>query len=256
MPIAPITDTGTAVITGLAAAIAAFMTALPSVIGAILLLIIGWIVAGFIGGILAKFLRTIRIDDLAERSGIAGFLRKAKVRADAAGVIGGLVKWYVRLVFILMAANAVGLTAVSGIVNQVLGFIPNLLVAILIVGVFSWLATTAKDLVTGAVETAGLPNANGLGMLTFVTVLAFGIVAAANQIGVAATLINTLFMGVVGALALAFGLAFGLGGREQAAQIWADWRGQAQRALDRPEAAARSRSGNGKSERETQPSRS
>ena len=256
MPIAPITDTGTAVITGLAAAIAAFMTALPSVIGAILLLIIGWIVAGFIGGILATFLRTIRIDDLAERSGIAGFLRKAKVRADAAGVIGGLVKWYVRLVFILMAANAVGLTAVSGIVNQVLGFIPNLLVAILIVGVFSWLATTAKDLVTGAVETAGLPNANGLGMLTFVTVLAFGIVAAANQIGVAATLINTLFMGVVGALALAFGLAFGLGGREQAAQIWADWRGQAQRALDRPEAAARSRSGNGKSERETQPSRS
>ena len=256
MPIAPITDTGTAVITGLAAAIAAFMTALPSVIGAILLLIIGWIVAGFIGGILAKFLRTIRIDDLAERSGIAGFLRKAKVRADAAGVIGGLVKWYVRLVFILMAANAVGLTAVSGIVNQVLGFIPNLLVAILIVGVFSWLATTAKDLVTGAVETAGLPNANGLGMLTFVTVLAFGIVAAANQIGVAATLINTLFMGVVGALALAFGLAFGLGGREQAAQIWADWRGQAQRALDRPEAAARSRSGNGTSERETQPSRS
>ena len=256
MPIAPITDTGTAVITGLAAAIAAFMTALPSVIGAILLLIIGWIVAGFIGGILAKFLRTIRIDDLAERSGIAGFLRKAKVRADAAGVIGGLVKWYVRLVFILMAANAVCLTAVSGIVNQVLGFIPNLLVAILIVGVFSWLATTAKDLVTGAVETAGLPNANGLGMLTFVTVLAFGIVAAANQIGVAATLINTLFMGVVGALALAFGLAFGLGGREQAAQIWADWRGQAQRALDRPEAAARSRSGNGKSERETQPSRS
>ena len=255
MPIAPITDTGTAVITGLAAAIAAFMTALPSVIGAILLLIIGWIVAGFIGGILAKFLRTIRIDDLAERSGIAGFLRKAKVRADAAGVIGGLVKWYVRLVFILMAANAVGLTAVSGIVNQVLGFIPNLLVAILIVGVFSWLATTAKDLVTGAVETAGLPNANGLGMLTFVTVLAFGIVAAANQIGVAATLINTLFMGVVGALALAFGLAFGLGGREQAAQIWADWRGQAQKALDRPETAARSRSGNGKSERETQGSR-
>jgi hypothetical protein len=66
-------------------------------------------------------------------------------------------------------------------------------------------------------------------------VLAFGIVAAANQIGVAATLINTLFMGVVGALALAFGLAFGLGGREQAAQIWADWRGQAQNAMRQAE---------------------
>jgi len=159
------------------------------------------------------------------------------VQADPAGVIGGLVKWYVRLVFVVMAANAVGLTAVSGIVNQILGFIPNLLVALLIIGVFSWLASTAKDLVKGAVESAGLPNSNALGTLTFVTVLAFGIVAAANQIGVAATLINTLFMGVVGALALAFGLAFGLGGREQAAQIWADWRGQATTAIQKAEQA-------------------
>jgi mechanosensitive ion channel-like protein len=259
MPIAPITDLGTAVITGLAAAIAAFMIALPSVLGALVLLAIGWVVAGFIGGLLSKFLRTIRIDDLAERSGIAGFLRRARVNADAAGVIGGLVKWYVRLVFLLLAANAVGLTAVSGIVNQVLAFIPNLLVAILILGVFSWLATTAKNLVTGAVESAGMPNANALGTLTFVTVLAFGIIASANQIGVAATLINTLFIGVVGALALAFGLAFGLGGREEAARILAEWHGQAQSAIARAETSAPrvSRSTNGnKTEGEMRPVRS
>ena len=259
MPIAPITDLGTAVITGLAAALATFMTALPSVLGAVLLLIIGWIVAGVIGGVLAKFLRTIRIDDLAERSGVAGFLRRARVNADAAGVIGGLVKWYVRLVFLLLAANAVGLTAVSGIVNQVLGFIPNLLVAIVILGVFSWLATTAKNLVSGAVETAGMPNSNLLGTLTFVTVLAFGIIAAANQIGVAATLINTLFIGTVAALALAFGLAFGLGGREEAARMLADFRGQAEKAIAKAEASgsrASSRSTNGRQEREAQTTRS
>ena len=252
MPIAPITDLGTAVITGFAAAIAAFMTALPSVLGAIVLLIIGWIIAGIVGGLLAKFLRTIRIDDLAERSGIAGFLRRARVQADAAGVIGGLVKWYVRLVFLLLAANAVGLTAVSGIVNQVLAFIPNLLVAILILGVFSWLATTAKNLVVGAVESAGMSNAGMLGTLTFVTVLSFGIIAAANQIGIAATLINTLFIGVVGALALAFGLAFGLGGREEAAQLLASWRGGAQKAIAETASARESQQGNGKAQRPTQ----
>lgn len=258
MPITPITDLGTAVVTGLAAALAAFLTALPSVIGALLLLAIGWIVAGFVGGILAKFLRTIRIDDLAERSGIAGFLRRARVNADAAGVIGGLVKWYVRLVFIVLAANAVGLTAVSGIVAQVLGFIPNLLVAILILGVFSWLATTARNLVTGAVESAGMPNGNMLGTLTFVAVLAFGIIAAASQIGVAATLINTLFIGVVGALALAFGLAFGLGGREEAAKILADFRGQAQQAIAKAETSASRPSSHvsDAKEREARPTRS
>lgn len=231
MPVTPITDTGTAVITGFAAAIAAFLSALPSLIGALLLLALGWIIAGFVGGVLARFLRTVRFNELAQRSGVTEFLKRANVNADPAGVVGGLVKWYVRLVFVVMAANAVGVTAVSGIANQILGFIPNLLVAILILGVFSWLATAARNLVRGAVETANMPNANALGTLTFVTVLAFGIVAAANQIGIAATLINTLFMGVVGAMALAFGLAFGLGGREQAAQIWADWRGQAQNAM-------------------------
>lgn len=234
MPVAPITDLGTALLTGLAV----FVAALPSLIGAVLLLVIGWIVAGIVGGLLAKFLRTIKIDELAERSGIAGFLRRAKLKADAAGVIGGLVKWYIRLVFILMAANAVGLSAVSGIVTQVLAFIPNLLVAILILGVFSWLASTARNLVTGGMESADLPNSATVGTLTFVAVLAFGIVAAANQIGVAQTLINTLFMGVVGALALAFGLAFGLGGRDEAAQIWSDWRGHASDAMTKAAAAA------------------
>ncbi|MEX2046296.1 MAG: small-conductance mechanosensitive ion channel [Chloroflexota bacterium] len=232
MPVTPITDLGTAVVTGLAAAFAAFMLALPSVIGAILLLVIGWIIAGIVGSIVARFLRVVRVNELAQRSGITGFMQRAKLQADPAAVIGGLVKWYVRLVFVLLAASAVGLTAVSGVVEQILAFIPNLLVALLFLGAFSWLASLAKDLVIGAAESARIPNANALGTLTFATVLAFGIVAAANQIGVAATLINTLFMGVVGALALAFGLAFGLGGREQASSMLAEWRGRAAQAME------------------------
>lgn len=227
MPVAPVTDISQAVLTSLAV----FLAAIPAIIGAILLVIIGWIIAGILAGIVAKVLRTIRIDQLADRAGVTAFLKRANIKADAAGVIAGLVKWYVRLVFLLLAANAVGLTAVSGIVANVLGFIPNLLVAIFILGVFSWLASTAKNLVTGGMESAGMPNAGGIGTIVFGAVLAFGIVAAADQLGIAQTLINTLFMGLVAALALAFGLAFGLGGREQAAEIWADWRGHAEGAM-------------------------
>ena len=227
MPVAPVTDISQALL----ASLAVFHTAIPAIVGAILLVVIGWIVAGLIGGLVAKVLRTIRIDQLADRAGVTTFLKRANIRADAAGVVAGLVKWYIRLVFLLLAANAVGLTAVSGIVANVLGFIPNLIVAMFILGVFSWLATTAKNLVSGGMESAGLPNAGGIGAIVFGAVLAFGIVAAADQLGIAQTLINTLFMGVVAALALAFGLAFGLGGREQAAEIWADWRGHANSAL-------------------------
>ena len=211
--------------------LAVFLAALPSILGAIVLIIVGWIVAGVLAALVVRVLRAIRIDQLADRSGVTGFLKKANVRADAAGVVAGLVKWYIRLVFLLLAANAVGLTAVSGIVTSVLGFIPNLIVAMFILGVFSWLASTAKNLVSGGMESAGMPNASGIGVIVFGAVLAFGIVAAADQLGVAQTLINTLFMGVVAALALAFGLAFGLGGQQQAAEIWRDWRGHANGAL-------------------------
>jgi len=233
MPVAPITDISQAVLTSLAV----FLAAIPAIVGAILLLIIGWVISGIIAGIVAKVLRAIKIDQLADRSGVTAFLRKANIKADAAGVIAGLIKWYIRLVFLLLAANAVGLTAVSGIVANVLGFIPNLLVAIFILAVFSWLATTAKNLVSGGMESGGLPNASGIGTIVYGAVLAFGIVAAADQLGIAQSLINTLFMGIVAALALAFGLAFGLGGREQAAEIWADWRGHAESAMDKPATA-------------------
>ena len=235
MPITPITDLGTAVVTGVAAALAALFSALPSIVGAIIVLAIGWIVAGWIGGLLARALRAIRFDELADRSGVTTFLERAEIRADPAAVIGGLVKWYVRLVFVLLAANAVGLTAISKVASDILAFIPNLIVALVILGAFSWLAGLTRSLVRGAIGGSDVPNADAIGTLAYVTVFAFGLVAAANQVGVAATLVNTLFIGIVGALALAFGLSFGLGGRDEAAQIWRDWRGHAAHALSRAE---------------------
>ena len=232
MPVAPITDLGTAIVTGIAAAFAAFFSALPSVIGALLVLVIGWIVAGWIGGLLARGLRAIRFDDLADRTGVTTFLERANIAADPATVLGAIVKWYVRLVFVLMAANAVGLTAVSTVVNSVLAFIPNMLVAILILAGFAWLAGVTRGFVHAALGNRNLPNGDAIATLAYVTVFGFGVVAAANQLGVGATLVNMLFAGIVAALALAFGLAFGLGGREEAALIWREWRTQATHAIE------------------------
>jgi hypothetical protein len=231
--VTPITDFGTAVMTGIAAAFAALFSALPSVIGAILLLIVGWIIAGILGGLVVRALRAIKFDQIAARVGVTSFLARAQVHADPAGVVGGVVKWYVRLVFVLLAANAVGLTAVSTIVNSILAFIPNLLVAVVILGAFAWLAGIARNVVAGALQ-GRIPNAGALAAITYAAVFAFGAMAAANQLGVASSLINILFTGVVAALALAFGLAFGLGGREEAAAILRDVRSSATRAIEQP----------------------
>jgi hypothetical protein len=228
------------------AIIAAFLLTLPSIVGALLLLIIGWIVAGIVGGLVTRLLRKVGLDTLATKAGITAFLQRAKMKLDAAGLVGGIITWYVRLIFVVMAANAVGITAVSSVLSQIIGFIPNLLVALLILGAFAWLAGVVRNLVTGATESAGVQNSGALAMLAYATVLGFGIVAAASQIGVAATLINILFTGVVAAVALAFALAFGLGGREEAAQVLKDWRGQATTAAQRADANPAPATGDGK----------
>lgn len=227
------------------AMLSAFLLALPSIVGALLLLIVGWIVAGFVGGLVARLLRKIGLDQIASKAGITAFLERARVKLDAAGLIGGIVTWYVRLIFVVMAANAVGITAVSDVLGQIIGFIPNLLVALLILGAFAWLAGVTRNLVTGATESAAVPNSGALAMLAYATVLGFGIIAAASQIGVAESLLNILFTGVVAAIALAFALAFGLGGREEAARVLRDMRGQATSAMERVDAAPKTVVGDG-----------
>lgn len=231
MPV--ITDASQALL----ASLAVFLAAIPAIVGAIVILVIGWIVSSILGRLVTSLLRRVRFDQLAAKSGVTDVLARSNVQADPAGVVGGLVKWYIRLVFILMAANAIGITAIAGVVNQILAFIPNLLVAALILAAFAWLANIARNFVSGAVESAGMPNGGALGTIAYVTVFAFGIIAAADQIGIAQTLLNTLFVGVVAALALAFGLAFGLGGRDAASEIWNDWRGHAQKAMKAAESS-------------------
>jgi hypothetical protein len=230
------------------AMLAAFLVAIPSIVGALLLLVIGWIVAGIVGGLVTRLLRKVGLDTLATKAGVTAFLQRAKMKLDAAGLVGGIITWYVRLIFVIMAANAVGITAVSSVLNQIIAFIPNLLVALLILGAFAWLAGVVRNLVTGATESAGVQNSGALATLAYATVLGFGIVAAASQIGVAATLINILFTGVVAAVALAFALAFGLGGREEAAKVLRDWRGQAADVMERVETAPAPSRGDGKSD--------
>jgi len=241
---AAVTDLPTALLTGLAAGLATLISAIPSILGALIILLLGWIITGALAGALAKALRAVRVNAAADRAGVTGVLQRAKIRDDAAGVIAGVVKWYLRLIVILMAADAVKLTAVSTIVNQVLAFIPNLLVAVLILAAFSWLASVARNLVTASLQPT-MANAKTIGVLAYGATFGFGVIAAATQIGVATTLIDILFVGIVGALALAFGLAFGLGGREEAARMWGNMRGAVENVVTEGAPTAGTGSGNG-----------
>jgi hypothetical protein len=214
-----IQDTGDALKASLAGALNTFMTAIPRVLGFLVVLLIGWLIASLIAKAVAALLHAVRFNDLARRSGFAEFVHNMGVKTDSAGVIAGVTKWFVRLIVLVVAFDMLGLPAVSQVLQQLLLWLPNLIVALVVLVIGGLAATALSNLVRGATAQAGLSSSDTLATVAKVGVWAFAIVVAVNQLGIAAVLINTLLIGVVGALALATGLAFGFGGQERAQQV-------------------------------------
>jgi hypothetical protein len=215
-----------------------FLGAIPRVIAFAVILIIGWFVASLIAKAVVALLRAVRFNDLANRSGFAGFVQSMGVHTDAAGFIANIAKWFVRLITLVVAFDALGLPAVSEVLQQLLLWLPNLVVALVILVVAGLAANALSSLVRGATSEAGFSNPNLLATIAKGAIWAFAIVVAVNQLGIATTLVNTLFMGVIGALALAAGLAFGLGGRETAGRIVSNWYANSSGMTDRLARAA------------------
>jgi len=230
MPVAPVTSWGEALMTSGAAALAMLLGAVPRVLGFFLIILIGWLIASALAGAVAALLRAIKFNDLATRSGFTRFVHEMGVRTDAAGAIATIAKWFVRLIVLVVAFDALGLPAVSQVIQQLLLWLPNLVVALVVLVIAGLAANALSGLVRGSSAEAGLSNPDMLATITRITVWAFGIVVAVNQLGIARELVNTLFMGFVAALALALGLSFGLGGRDTAAEIVRTWYRRGQQA--------------------------
>ena len=224
-----ITEWSGALMTSLAAAMALLFSGLPKILGFAIIIIVGWLVAAVLQRALVAILRTIKFNDMAQHSGFAGFVQKMGSDADAAGMIGLVAKWFVRLVALVVAFDALGLPAVSDILRQLLLWLPNVVVALVVLVIAGVAAKALAGIVRGAAAETDLQKPELLAKVAATLVWAFGIVVAVNQIGVATTLVNTLFMAVVGAMALALGLAFGLGGRETASRIVRDWYSRSRR---------------------------
>jgi hypothetical protein len=204
------------------------LSAIPRILGFIIIVAIGWFVSSILARAVIGLLRAIRFDELMQRSGLSDFMNKMGTGLDSAGVVAGLVKWLVRIVVLLVAFDVLGLPAVSDVMRQLLLWLPNLVVAIFVLFIGGIAARALGNIVRGATAEAGFANPETLANVTRTTVWAFAIVVAINQLGIATNLINTLFTGLVAALAIAFGLAFGMGGRDLASRSLENWYDQAQ----------------------------
>src|SRR5438105_12374707 len=230
MQLAPVTSWTDAVMTSLAAALAMLLGAIPKIIGFAVILIVGWLIASAVATAVASILRAVKFNDLAQRAGFADFVQKMGIRQDSAGFIANVAKWFIRLIVLVSAFDALGLPAVSQVLQSLLMWLPNLIVALVVLVIAGLAANALAGLVRGATAESGMGNPDLIASIACIAVWAFATVVAVNQIGIATALVNTLFMATVGALALALGLAFGLGGRETAAEIVRNWYTKGQQA--------------------------
>ncbi len=215
---------------GLTAGLDRFMAGIPTVLGALLILVIGWIIAGALAALAVKLFRAVHLDTLADHARVNDFLGRSGTKMRASNVLGEVIKWVVRLVFVEMATDQLGLTQVTTIINRILAYIPNILVALLILGLGAFLGTLLSGVVRGAASEAGAKNAGLLAKLASGAVMAFAVIAAVNELDIAPIVVNTLYIGLVAAISLALGLSFGLGGRDTAARLTEQWVGQVQQS--------------------------
>ena len=233
----PIQDWGDAIFAALTNALNGFITAIPLIVGAIVIIVIGWIVSNLVARLVRELLVRAGADRLFAEHGGAVYGSQSK-QIKPSVVASEIVKWIIRFVFLVAAANVLGMPQVSLLLNQVLLWIPNLLVAAIILLVAPLIGRFLRGLIEVGAGNMGFTNATLLGRIAEFAVVGFAVLIAIDQLGIAADLLNILFTGVVAALALAFGLAFGLGGRDVAARVTEAWYAGSQAAAERVRQAA------------------
>jgi len=192
---------------------------LPELIGALVVLIIGIIVASGLERLVERLIYYLKIDTLMKQVGVEAFMQRAGMKLNTGHFLGKLVYWFFIVVFLLASSDILGFGALSVFLKEVLNYIPSVIIAVLILLASLVVANFLKGLVKASVMGARLHAGKTLGTIAWWGVAVFGFLTALAQLGVAVQIINTLITGLVAMLALAGGLAFGLGGKEHAS----DW---------------------------------
>ena len=190
----------------------------PMLFGSLLIFFIGLIIAMTLGQLVEQIVRSLKIDELLRKLDFEKTLEKAGWKMNSAAFLGSLVKWFFVIVFLLAAANILGLTQVGDFLRDVLLYIPNVVIAALILIIAAIVSDIVERILRGSMMAIGHRGTMAASFSRW-AIWIFALIAALLQLGIAVTLIQTLVTGLVAAIALAVGLAFGLGGKDAAAQF-------------------------------------
>lgn len=196
---------------------------LPKLLGAIIVIVVGWVLAYFAKRLLVSLLGAIKFDNLAEQLGLTEFLQRAGYKMTPKEALAEIVRWLVVIVFLLAGISILGFPTVTSVLNGILAYIPNVVVAVLILTGGLLLANFLADILRGTLKSLDIASADMMAQVAKWILIVFTVLAVIRQLEIVPDLINILFIGIIGATALAFGLAFGLGGRDVASKMLNEW---------------------------------
>jgi hypothetical protein len=198
----------------------------PNLVVAIIILIVGWLIGAILGKAVAQVFKSLKIDEALNRAGAGNFARRGGFHLNSGAFIGGLVKWFIIVVFLVAAFNVLGLYQVNLFLQEVvLAYLPRVIVAALVLLVAGVIGDVVERLVVGAAKSAEVSSAHLAGALAKWAIWIFALLVALSQLGIVGSYGPILFNGIVIAISLALGLSFGLGGQEAAARFIEKLRG-------------------------------
>ena len=203
--------------------LSSFVNFLPDLLGALIIFFVGLVLAKWVKALVVKVLGLVSLDKLVRSTGLNQFLTKAEIKVKVEAFLGEIARWLIIAVFSIAAINVIGLTTVSAVLTSLLVYIPNIISAVLILTVGVMLAGLVENLVKGTVSQVEVKTSRLLSKIASYLVVIVAILAAVNELGIAQSLINTLFTGLVATLTLGIGLALGLGGKDVISKVLLDW---------------------------------
>lgn len=191
---------------------------LPNILAAIVILIVGWIIAKIFKAAVGRGLRVIRFPSLTAKAGIDDFLKTGGVEKSTTDLVAVLVYWLVMLIVLVAAVTALRLEAASTVLNQILFYIPNIIVAVIVVAVGLYAANFVSAVVRTAVANAGIEQAEFVAAISRYAMIIFTFAIALEQLGIGRDIVTNGFLVLLGAASFAAALAVGLGARDVVAK--------------------------------------
>lgn len=200
-----------------------FMRAVPSVIGAILILVLGWLFARLVSGAARRILKAVKFNRLAEKVNFREFLEKANIALSPSVLVGKFVYWLIMLLVVITASEALGWSAVSDEISKLLGYLPQLLAAIVFFVVGVYIATFVRDVIMGASRTLSISAGKVISTFVFYLLLILVTLTALDQAGIDTSIITSNLLLIIGSVMAAAAISYGLASREVLASILASF---------------------------------